>query len=63
MTQTGAASEDVPSPCAGICIVGAEGVCIGCFRTRDEIRDWWNATPEEKRAILRRSRERAAAAE
>ena len=49
---------DVPSPCVGICIVGAEGYCIGCFRTRDELADWWTADSVRRRAILERCRKR-----
>jgi predicted Fe-S protein YdhL (DUF1289 family) len=48
-----------PSPCVGICIVGAEGFCIGCYRTREELQAWWTASPAEKRAIIARCRERA----
>ncbi|MFL9983710.1 DUF1289 domain-containing protein [Paraburkholderia sediminicola] len=33
----------VPSPCIDICkIDGNTGLCIGCLRTRDEIRGWKN---------------------
>jgi uncharacterized protein len=59
MTNPGATPEpDVPSPCVGICIIGVEGLCLGCLRTRDELQDWWTASPAEKRAILDRCRER-----
>ena len=51
--------DDPPSPCVGICIVGGDGYCIGCFRTREELKDWWTATPGEKRAILELCAERA----
>jgi len=54
---------DVPSPCVGICIVGAEGYCIGCFRTRDELADWGQASPAARRAILARCLQRQRAEE
>jgi hypothetical protein len=50
--------EDPPSPCVGICIIGADGWCIGCFRTRDDVQEWWIATPAARRAILASCAER-----
>ncbi len=49
---------EVPSPCVGICIVGAAGWCIGCFRDRTELRAWSLASVAEKQRILERCRER-----
>lgn len=54
----GVPEPDAASPCIGICIVGGEGYCIGCFRTRDELAEWWTATPARKRAILDCCRQR-----
>jgi predicted Fe-S protein YdhL (DUF1289 family) len=53
-------TAEVPTPCVGICIVGAEGWCIGCYRDRDELKAWWSATAAQKLDILARCRERAA---
>jgi hypothetical protein len=42
----------VPSPCVGICRMNARtGLCEGCTRSIDEIRQWSRATNDEKRAI------------
>ncbi|WP_206002965.1 DUF1289 domain-containing protein [Paraburkholderia polaris] len=42
----------VPSPCIDICkIDGNTGLCIGCLRTRDEIRGWKNM-PDDLRVQL-----------
>ena len=30
----------VPSPCVGICCIGGDGLCFGCFRTRAELSAW-----------------------
>ena len=30
----------------------ATGYCQGCYRTMDEIRDWWDMTSEQKRDVL-----------
>ncbi|MDA0372876.1 MAG: DUF1289 domain-containing protein [Planctomycetota bacterium] len=54
-------SDNVPSPCTGVCQMTADdGWCIGCMRTIGEIVDWARKTADEKRAILMRTQERAA---
>ena len=51
--------SSVPSPCVSVCQMDeASGLCLGCRRTIDEIRDWIILTPEEKRAVLARIEER-----
>jgi predicted Fe-S protein YdhL (DUF1289 family) len=51
--------SSVPSPCISVCqMEDATGLCLGCRRTIDEIRDWIILTPEEKRAVLARIAER-----
>ena len=32
--------KPVASPCNSICSLNDEDICIGCFRTNTEIRDW-----------------------
>jgi predicted Fe-S protein YdhL (DUF1289 family) len=47
-------SDDVPSPCINVCSLDpASGLCRGCLRTLQEIADWLEMTPDEKRATLR----------
>jgi uncharacterized protein len=42
-----------PSPCLGICIMDPRTrQCRGCLRTVEEIAQWYEATPAEKRAML-----------
>ena len=51
--------SSVPSPCISVCrIEDATGLCLGCRRTIDEIRDWIILTPEEKQTVLARIAER-----
>jgi predicted Fe-S protein YdhL (DUF1289 family) len=51
----------VPSPCVSVCrIEEGTGLCLGCRRTLEEIRDWIIMTPDEKRAVLARIAERRA---
>lgn len=41
------------SPCVGLCRLNAEKICIGCFRTIDEISRWGLLSSDEQRRILR----------
>jgi phosphoribosylglycinamide formyltransferase 2 len=43
------------SPCTGCCRLGDDHVCIGCFRHRDEIRQWRLLGPAGQRRILARA--------
>ena len=45
--------SDVPSPCNRICILDpATQVCIGCFRTLDEIARWSGMDEDEKARVV-----------
>ncbi len=45
---------EVPSPCIDVCRLDGDGrLCVGCYRTVDEIRRWKGASNAEKRAIRR----------
>lgn len=48
----------VKSPCVAVCALDEDDICLGCYRTADEITDWFMASDDEKRAIVRRSEER-----
>jgi len=52
-------TADVPSPCVRQCCLDEHDICLGCYRSLDEIRRWSAARPEEKRAILAAARARA----
>lgn len=42
-----------PSPCTNICqIDAASGLCLGCFRTLDEIAHWSRLDDAARDAIL-----------
>ena len=45
---------EVESPCIQVCTLDDNLVCLGCYRTQDEIRDWIIATDERKLEILQR---------
>ncbi|HTS53192.1 MAG TPA: DUF1289 domain-containing protein [Burkholderiales bacterium] len=52
----------IDSPCRNVCQMDpSSGLCLGCRRTLQEIADWLEMTPEEKRATLERVVQRACA--
>jgi len=45
--------SDVASPCINVCTLDAQTqVCLGCYRTIDEIAAWGGASNAERAAIL-----------
>ena len=46
------ATQPVKSPCIEVCSLDHEEVCIGCYRTANEIIEWFSAPDERKREIL-----------
>ena len=56
------ASQIITSPCVGICQLDKEKVCIGCYRTSEEITYWRIYTKEERAQALTKIAERAEAA-
>jgi len=51
--DVGPPPEFVPSPCISVCVVDPDGaLCLGCFRTLDEIAEWSLLDADAKRRIL-----------
>jgi hypothetical protein len=46
------------SPCISVCVLDEKGICQGCFRSADEVTDWWMASTQRKCEILQCARER-----
>jgi predicted Fe-S protein YdhL (DUF1289 family) len=45
--------DEVESPCVKLCVVHPEArICVGCFRSIDEIGAWSRMTPEDRRAVM-----------
>lgn len=42
-----------PSPCVGVCRLGADGYCIGCLRSMDEIARWSRMDDSERLRLMR----------
>ena len=51
-------SNPPESPCISICSLDKNDVCEGCFRTGNEIVDWFTADDDRKREILEASTKR-----
>ena len=48
----------IPSPCVKIC-THVDGICIGCYRTADEIKEWKTTyTDKQKEELLKELKER-----
>ncbi|OIR06633.1 hypothetical protein GALL_112400 [mine drainage metagenome] len=49
----------VESPCIGICAIDeSNGFCLGCYRTVDEIKAWFDMSQDEKKDLLTQLDER-----
>ncbi|WP_026959281.1 MULTISPECIES: DUF1289 domain-containing protein [Aliagarivorans] len=48
----------IPNPCRGICQSNNRGLCLGCFRTRDERFHWQNLSIVQQQNILRLTKQR-----
>ncbi len=42
-------AQPIKSPCIEVCALDDHNVCIGCYRTADEIIDWFSASDDRKR--------------
>jgi len=52
----------VMSPCVMICCLGNDDICLGCYRSVQEITYWNNFNNEERIEVLKRCDDRARAA-
>jgi predicted Fe-S protein YdhL (DUF1289 family) len=50
------------SPCVSICALDAEDICVGCYRSAQEITRWSVADNTERKKILESASQRAQAA-
>ena len=58
------AGADMPSPCISVCMMSPDtGLCLGCWRTIDEIAAWSRLDVEARRTIWARIEQRAAISE
>lgn len=53
--------KPVKSPCVSICALNEDGICVGCWRTGNEISHWGAYNNNERRVVLKLAFERAKA--
>lgn len=51
----------IPSPCIRNCCLDEDDICMGCFRSLDEIIAWGGADTGGRHGILARAEQRKAA--
>ena len=44
--------DPIPSPCVNNCCLNEEDICLGCFRSLDEMLAWGAASNAQRQAIL-----------
>ena len=54
--------EEIRSPCISVCVLDENDICMGCYRSAEEVTDWFMAGDDEKRAIMQRVEHRREAA-
>jgi len=45
--------ENIISPCIKNCCLDDKDICLGCFRSLDEILQWHQASSSEREVILK----------
>lgn len=48
----------VPSPCVNNCCLDQDDICLGCFRSIDEILKWSNASNDQRYEIINLANQR-----
>ena len=53
---------EIRSPCIGVCSMdNATGFCQGCYRTIEEIQNWWEMDQQQQQETVRKATLREAA--
>lgn len=51
----------IRSPCIGVCSMDdLTGFCQGCYRTIDEIKNWWEMDKQQQKEIINKAVQREA---
>lgn len=54
--------QEIPSPCVGVCSIDeSNGFCQGCFRTLEEIQQWWDLDNAAKAEVIKLANARESA--
>ena len=53
MTDDVWSRDEIESPCVKVCIINPQSrLCMGCYRSIDEIKDWSVMSPLQRRTIM-----------
>ncbi len=52
---------EITSPCVRNCCLDDDNICMGCFRSMDEILHWRDASEQQQKEILQSAKTRKAA--
>lgn len=55
--------SDTQSPCVRNCCLDDNLICLGCFRSLEEIKDWGLVDDQRRRSIMRNALQRKVAYE
>ncbi|ANC93200.1 DUF1289 domain-containing protein [Azospirillum humicireducens] len=55
-------NDQVPSPCIRLCTLDEQEVCVGCYRSLNDIMNWRDLDPAGRLAVLDAADRRRAAA-
>lgn len=50
--------SSIESPCIRNCCLNEKDICLGCFRSIEEIMAWSKATDNEKQSMLVKAKQR-----
>ena len=46
-------AKNIETPCIGVCTVDDKtGFCMGCFRSLEEIQNWWDMTDQQRSEVM-----------
>ncbi|MBT3566606.1 MAG: DUF1289 domain-containing protein [Porticoccus sp.] len=49
----------VPSPCVSVCAMSEEDICVGCYRTSREIREWMLMEDRDRLKVIENAFQRS----
>jgi predicted Fe-S protein YdhL (DUF1289 family) len=48
-------AQNIETPCIGVCTVDDKtGFCMGCFRSLEEIQNWWDMTDQQRSEVMQK---------
>jgi len=47
------------SPCISLCRLNEQQICVGCYRTSEEIRNWIYFDDDQRQTVIKNCSERA----